>query len=894
MADDERKSPTFTQFFTAATRGEDGKGRSPFPYQRRLAEDGLPDVLLAPTGAGKTDAAILAWWWRRRFHRDPKVRAAEPRRLVYCLPMRVLVEQTLTRFRTWAANCSSEFEPPPAVVSLMGGNVDDAWMNDPVSDAVIIGTQDMLLSRALNRGYTQSRYAWPRAFGLLNNDAVWIVDETQLFGVGLATTTQLAGLRRRLGTFGPTHTLWMSATLDEAELRTVDAPHELRIVRLDDHDLHHDELRRRRVARKVVEHIPAAEVDVAEPDWTKKLADRIAARVRGGGCAGNLTLVVVNRVRSAVEICAALRNNLSGGKGKSALPAVAAPPDVVLLHARFRPNDRRILVQRLLDEPPPEGRVVISTQVVEAGVDVSATLLVTQSAPWSSMVQRFGRCNRLGVDDGARIWWFGAKASATSDKWAAPYDSDDIRRAEKELRDLDGRTASPEALSNIKVPRDTPLRPCLRRTDVIDLFDTTSDLTGGDIDVSRFIRDADDRDAHVYWRAFEPVDKGGRPPADSSPPTRDELCAVGIGDLRAFLDDALKAGLKKRGWIWDYLDARWRPALKEDVRPGAVLLFHASVGGYTPERGFDPKSKTPVIPVPINDHEGAGEAASWGSTDADDSEMSGDDDPRSYGVPVSLSRHASDVAAEADALAAALAPHIDGRMRIVLRSSGRFHDLGKAHPAFQAMLRSDPAAASPPEGLLLAKSGSQRGGRNPRRYFRHELASALVVARLRPEELGLREDYERDLCAYLVASHHGKVRLAIRPWPDEPPPIGYSHDVGRQFGNTPKPGQLFALGVWQDDALPEVDLGGGVMIAPTTLDLSISRLGHDVGGTGSWIDRMIRLRDADDDARPTVPESTPRIGPFRLGFLEAVLRAADVRATIAERTEGRRNAEVLG
>lgn len=893
MADDEKKSPTFNQFFRAVTRRENGASQGPFPYQTRLAEGGPPEVLLAPTGAGKTAAAILAWWWRRRFHRDATVRASEPRRLVYCLPMRVLVEQTAKNVETWAANCAREYGSAPALVRLMGGDVDDAWMNDPVTDTIIVGTQDMLLSRALNRGYAQSRYAWPRAFGLLNNDAVWIIDETQLFGVGLATTTQLAGLRRKLGAFGPTRTMWMSATLKEDELATVDFPTPTAITRLDDDDFRHEELRRRRVARKVVEHIPVAEVDVADSDWTKKLAERLATRVREGDCAGNLTLVVVNRVRSAVEIHAHLQANLKGGKGKNAQAAVASQPDLVLLHSRFRPHDRKALVERLLADPSSAGRIVVSTQVVEAGVDVSAHLLVTQSAPWSGMVQRFGRCNRFGVDDGARIWWFGAKTSAGSDKWAAPYEAEDVRRAEKELKGLVGHTASPEAISNIDVSREPQLRSCLRRTDLIDLFDTTSDLTGGDLDVGRFIRESDDRDAQVYWRDFEAADKGGRPPLELAPPWRDELCAVGLNDLREFLEASSKAAAQKRGWIWDYLEAKWRPATKDDVRPGAVLLFHADAGGYAPERGFDARSKTTVPPVPPHEGKIASASSAENLPPADDSEVSGDDDPRSFGVPVALSRHAADVAAEADALAAALAPRLDARLRVVLRSSGRFHDLGKAHPAFQAFLRSaDADARAPDGGVLLAKSGAESGGRHPRRYFRHELASALVVARLRPAELNLADDHERDLCAFLVACHHGKVRLAIRPWPDEPPPIG-AQDEARRFGAEPYSGQLFALGVWQGDALPEVDLGDGVTVPPTTLDLSLSRLGVDDDGAPSWTDRVLRLRDATDDASAAVAGSAPRLGPFRLGFLEAVLRAADVRATIAERAVSRHGAEVL-
>ena len=68
------------------------------------------------------------------------------------------------------------------------------------------GTHDMLLSRALNRGYGMSRYRWPMHFGLLNSDCLWLIDEVQLVGSGVATTAQLQALRRKLGTAVPTQT----------------------------------------------------------------------------------------------------------------------------------------------------------------------------------------------------------------------------------------------------------------------------------------------------------------------------------------------------------------------------------------------------------------------------------------------------------------------------------------------------------------------------------------------------------------------------------------------------------------------------------------------------------------------------------------------------------------
>ena len=73
----------------------------PLPYQTRLATgDPLPSLLDVPTGLGKTAAAVLAWVWRRRFACE-SVRNQTPRRLVYCLPMRMLVEQTHSEAKKW-------------------------------------------------------------------------------------------------------------------------------------------------------------------------------------------------------------------------------------------------------------------------------------------------------------------------------------------------------------------------------------------------------------------------------------------------------------------------------------------------------------------------------------------------------------------------------------------------------------------------------------------------------------------------------------------------------------------------------------------------------------------------------------------------------------------------
>ena len=171
-------------------------GWNPFPYQRELAERPWPDLMEIPTGLGKTAGVVVAWLWKR-LNEEPST----PRRLVYCLPMRVLVEQTRDCMEKWIGRATPFFQSRksavPPVHLLMGGETEALWAQRPELPAMIVGTQDMLLSRALMRGYGMSRYQWPVHFALLHNDVLWVFDEVQLMGAGLPTSAQLEAFRRR-------------------------------------------------------------------------------------------------------------------------------------------------------------------------------------------------------------------------------------------------------------------------------------------------------------------------------------------------------------------------------------------------------------------------------------------------------------------------------------------------------------------------------------------------------------------------------------------------------------------------------------------------------------------------------------------------------------------------
>lgn len=179
-----------------------------------------------------------------------------------------------------------------------------------------------------------------------------------------------------------------------------------------------------------------------EPLAYTDAADRIIATSEGG----DDVLSVCNTIDSAVELTEAvhdradalsvgevyetlLQEQAAGKVGTDRLVEEIASrsPEIALVHlsTRLRPQDRLRLIETvkaLTERSVP--LVVVSTQLIEAGVDVSFDRVYRDFAPIDNVVQAAGRCNRSFEQDrgSVTLWWLDAPEDKATTPSQAVYD----------------------------------------------------------------------------------------------------------------------------------------------------------------------------------------------------------------------------------------------------------------------------------------------------------------------------------------------------------------------------------------------------------------------------------------------------------------------------------------
>ncbi|MEW6235520.1 MAG: type I-U CRISPR-associated helicase/endonuclease Cas3 [Candidatus Omnitrophota bacterium] len=368
-------------------------GHWPFPWQeklyKRFLSNDIPPSCNIPTGLGKTNVIAI---WLIALKENKNL----PRRLVYVVNRRTVVDQTTEEAVKLRINAAKIGIPDLAISTLRGQFADNReWSADPSKPAIICGTVDMIGSRLLFSGYGCGFKSKPLHAGFLGQDALLVHDEAHLEP---AFQKLIESIRREQHERERTDILpWsklrvvsLSATSrnDKNNDKTEsDKPFELtddeknpqgKIPDPPTEPIHLVWLRL--TAKKRLEF---HQIEDKKDALVKKFGE-LAAKYKDKNCT---VLIFVRTIEDVFNVEKALK--------KTDRP-------IVLLTGTIRGKERDDLVnneyfKRFLKDAKPGPTVfLLCTSAGEVGIDISADHMICDLTPFDSMAQRLGRVHRYG------------------------------------------------------------------------------------------------------------------------------------------------------------------------------------------------------------------------------------------------------------------------------------------------------------------------------------------------------------------------------------------------------------------------------------------------------------------------------------------------------------------
>ncbi len=344
----------------------------PYQYQITVAKKLLCDekniILSVPTGAGKTWASVLPFLYAQENNLH------FPKKMIYSLPLRALA--------------NSIYEDVVKVLIDRGLSEDDItrqtgeYSDDKYFEKdIIFSTIDQTLSNFLCFPLPLShRQANINAGALIGSYLVF--DEFHLLDENLSMSTTL-GMLKMLGNL--CRCCIMTATLSDDFMKLLkDNLPNYEIITLDDFEEDKCKIgsllpKKDKKAIQVLDEIMSAQ-KIAEKHLDK-------------------SIVICNRVETAQKIY----NDLIEEQKKSDNPRLKNA-EIICLHSRFFDDDRKAKESKLKKifgkNTPDSNAILIATQVIEAGMDISCSRMHTEISPINSFLQRVGRCARFDDEKG--------------------------------------------------------------------------------------------------------------------------------------------------------------------------------------------------------------------------------------------------------------------------------------------------------------------------------------------------------------------------------------------------------------------------------------------------------------------------------------------------------------
>lgn len=319
--------------------------------------------LTAPTGIGKT---LMAATWALKERQRIADAAGIPPKIVIVLPFLSIIDQTA---REYEALLRQGNENPDGTWFLTVHSLADRQYSDDMEESaeaffidtwrteLVITTYDQFLLTLMS---PKARYQM-RFHSLC--DALIVMDEVQSLPCKL--WKPLESLLRGLTKMGNSRILLMSATLPSfvAGVKPL----------LPNYEFYFKAFGRYTLSFRTRETIPL-----------QQFLDEICRRLPTWLADHSRVLLTLNTRRSARLV----RDALEAG-----WPSGFQNVPLLFLSADVTPSDRLKAIQKIAEGQPC---IAVSTQCIEAGVDIDMDVVIRDFAPLDSLIQIAGRCNRGG------------------------------------------------------------------------------------------------------------------------------------------------------------------------------------------------------------------------------------------------------------------------------------------------------------------------------------------------------------------------------------------------------------------------------------------------------------------------------------------------------------------
>jgi len=348
----------FQHFFQEIT------GFNPYAYQTAVADklfEGKNIILSVPTGAGKTYASVVPFLFG-----DYQSDFSFPNKMIYSLPLRALTNSIYNEVA-----CNKAIQGYcPEIARQTGEFSDDPYFEN----RIIFSTIDQTLSSFLCFPLSLSqREANINAGALIGSYLVF--DEFHLLDpkLSMATTVGTLTALENLSRF-----CLMTATMSESMKSHL--KNELINTEVIDIEEYPED------TRNITSFLP--------PKDKKKVRVKNQP-LQGKDILNNhdeRTIVICNRVEKVQQLYTEVKNNLQD-------PEV----QVFCLHSRFFDEDRKnkeSKIEKYFGKKSTRNAILISTHVIEAGMDISCKVMHTEISPANSFLQRAGRCARFKDETG--------------------------------------------------------------------------------------------------------------------------------------------------------------------------------------------------------------------------------------------------------------------------------------------------------------------------------------------------------------------------------------------------------------------------------------------------------------------------------------------------------------